>query len=106
MLDEVLSVLECTQTIQEDEHFMVSRRAIAGFVSSLEEVFVDFTHDTPPLPDLLGDRASDEEVIKRLGAYSERRARLHTMLRCAGWTWAAVEEENREPVPVRMMFGE
>ena len=116
MLDEVLTTLECTDQIQRDEHFLVSRRAVAGFVSSLAEVFVDFAHETPPLPDLLVDNLVDKpvdnadnsskEVRERLEGYAERRARLHTMLRCAGWTWAQVSEENREPVPVRMMFGE
>ena len=118
MLDEVLTMLETTDNIQQDEHFTVSRQAVAGFVSSLEEVFIEFTHETPPLPNLsLVDNAVDnlvdksvdnrsEEVNKRLESYAERRSRLHTMLRCAGWTWADVGEENREPTPVRMMFGE
>ncbi len=110
MLDEVLTILETTDNVQQDEHFLVSRRAVAGFVSSLEEVFVAFTHETPPLPDLsLIDNSADnrsEEVKERLESYAERRARLHTMLRCAGWTWAHVSKENREPAPVRMMFGE
>ena len=118
MLDEVLTLLEVTGNIQQDEHFTVSRRAVAGFVSSLEEVFVEFTHETPPPPDFslvdnLVDKSVDnpldtygEEVNKRLARYAERRARLYTMLRCAGWTWADVSEKNREPVPVRMMFGE
>ena len=118
MLDEVLTTLETTDNIQQDEHFTVSRQAVAGFVSSLEEVFVEFTHETPPLPNLslvnqfvdnLVDKSVDnrsEEVEKRLEGFAERRSRLHTTLRYAGWTWADVGEENREPAPVRMMFGE
>lgn len=103
-LDEVLTGLVCAEAVDPSPSLRVSRRAIAGFLASLEEVYVDPDGEAPPRQAFaaLGRPDSTEASVER---FERRRARLLTLVRVSGWSWEDVCTSNPEPGPVRVMFG-
>lgn len=96
-LDEALTIVEygMSEPVRELAHgyYQPSRRMIANFLDTLEEVFIEPAAEAPPPPplDVLRERGIpvvEEDVFQeRVDALAGRRRLLYALVENDGWAW-------------------
>ena len=98
-LDEALSILKLALGAKTNPEYELARRAIGGFLGTLDEAGMRIAKDMPEplsLDQLRADDlpvAEDETFHERLQDTGERRRRLLTVLLCGGWSWEDVSKD-------------
>lgn len=107
VLDEALTLLRfgVPEECRPNPVVLASTRvAVAEYLDTLRESFVEPAPTAPPLPDLAHLRQSgiptvaDETFVAATGGLEERRRQLLGLVQDAGWSWPNQGLESGEPV--------
>ena len=92
-LDEALNIAELGMKDVYPQHYCIARRAISGYLASLNEVGLKPVAKAPPIPDLEILRqaqlpvVSDRLWLERIATIEHRRRCLLALVEKSGWSW-------------------